>query len=134
MELKWQGNKMPKDKAGNQLTFKEYLQRWKAGINSLTPLQQTNISLQGIYIIILGLLCGIVISILGFKNLWWLMLILIGGLFNSIMQWVGLFQKKQMLKKMFAPKPIHPVVKIQMEEDFKLREEHLFKEEEVKNE
>ena len=68
---------MPKDKQGNQLTWKEYLQRWKRGIEGVTPLQQTNIQIKGTYIIILGLCAGIFISILGFKNLWWLMLILI---------------------------------------------------------
>jgi|TARA_Y100000310_G_scaffold159030_1_gene158454 hypothetical protein len=92
---------MPKDKAGNKLTFKEWMQRWSRGIEGITPLQQVNIQLKGTIIIILGLLCGIVISILGFSNLWWLMIILIGGLFNAVVQWVGQWQKKQILKRLF---------------------------------
>ena len=93
---------MPTDKFGNKLTMKEWLQRWKRGVEGITPLQQTNIQLKGIYIIILGLLSGIVISIIGFKNLWWLMLILIGGLFNTAMQWVGLYQKKKILERLYG--------------------------------
>ena len=88
-----------RDKEGNYLTVKEWLQRWKRGINNITPLQQTNIQIQGTFIIILGLCAGIVISILGFKTLWWLMIILIGGLFNTAIQLLGLWQKKIILKR-----------------------------------
>jgi len=88
-----------KDKDGNYLTMKEWLERWKRGMMSITPLQQTNIQIKGTFIIILGLCAGIWISILGFNNLWWLMLILIGGLFNTGVQLLGLLQKKNILMR-----------------------------------
>ena len=91
---------MPKTKTGEKISWKEWLQRWKRGINGITPLQQVNIQIRGTYIIILGLLCGIFICCLNIKDLWWLMIILIGGLFNSAMQWVGLYQKKQVFLRM----------------------------------
>jgi len=92
---------MPKDKAGNQLTWKEYMKKWRDGIEGITPLQQANIQIRGTYIIILGLCCGIFITMLNIKDLWWLSLILVGGLFNSAMQWVGLYQKKKVLERLY---------------------------------
>ena len=94
-----------RDKVGNYLTFKQWLQRWKRGIEGITPLQQANIQIKGIYIIILGLSSGIFITALNFKGLWWLMLILVGGLFNTSMQWVGLYQKKKILERLYKPEP-----------------------------
>jgi len=96
---------MPKDKAGNSLTWKEWLQRWKRGIEGITPLQQVNLQLKGTFIIIIGLCSGIVISIIGIKNLWWLLIILVGGLFNTVVQYLGLWQKKQVFKRLLPPKP-----------------------------
>ena len=93
--------RMPKTKSGEQISWKEFGVRWKKGINGITPLQQANIQIKGTYIIILGLCSGIFITCLNIKDLWWLTLILVGGLFNSAMQWVGLYQKKNILKKLY---------------------------------
>ena len=93
---------MPTDKLGNKLSWKEWLQRAKRGIEGITPLQQANIQIKGIYIIILGLLAGIFICFLNIKQLWWLCVILIGGLFNTVMQWVGLYQKKKILERLYG--------------------------------
>ena len=51
-----------RDKEGNYLTTKEFLARWKKGIQSVTPLQQTKISLQGVVLVLIGVLVGIVSS------------------------------------------------------------------------
>lgn len=88
-----------KDKEGNELEFKEFMKRWKLGIEGVTPLQQTKMQLWSTWIMILGLLCGIVISIIGIAKLWWLMIILIGGLGNTSIQLLGLWQKKRLLQK-----------------------------------
>jgi len=88
-----------KDKFGNELTFKEFMARWKSGIESVNPLQQTKMQIYSTWIIIIGLLCGIIMCIIGIKNLWWLMIILIGGLFNSSIQLLSLIQKKNLLQR-----------------------------------
>ena len=88
-----------RDKEGNYLTLKEWLQRWRRDMEGITPLQQTNIQIQATLILIIGLLSGVVISIIGFKNLWWLMLILIAGLINTLVQLLGLWQKRTVLKR-----------------------------------
>ena len=94
------------DKSGKELTFKEFLQRWRNGLEKVTPLQQVNLQINATFIIIIGLCSGIVISIIGIKTLWWLMLILIGGLFNTVVQMLGLWQKKQILSRLYKPEEV----------------------------
>jgi hypothetical protein len=91
------------DKSGKKISFKEFLQRSKQGLRGITPLQQTNIQIKGTVIIIIGLLMGIFVSIIGIKRLWWLLIILIGGMFNTLIQLLGLWQKKQILLKFEVP-------------------------------
>ena len=87
------------DKKGNKLTAKEFITRWKAGINAVTPLQQARSQLLFSYIVILGLICGIIVSISAWKTLWWLAIVLVGSLGIQIISVIGLYQKYSMLKK-----------------------------------
>lgn len=88
-----------KDKFGNKLTRKEYFERWKQGLQGVTPLQSTTIQIKSTWIMLFGLLAGIVITLFAFKQLWWVFLILIGGLGNTLMQQLGLWQKKKLLQR-----------------------------------
>lgn len=90
---------MPKDKQGNKLTYKEFLSRWKKGIEGITPMQQVKVQIKSTWIMIFGLLAGIVISVVGISRLWWLMLILVGGLGNASVQIISLYQKKKTFEK-----------------------------------
>ena len=90
-----------RDKAGNYLTFKEYMARWRKGIEGITPLQQTNTQLYSTIIILIGLICGIVITIIAIKSYWWLLLVLVGAFGNTIVSYLGLWQKKQILKRLY---------------------------------
>ena len=54
--------------------------------------------IKSMYITIIGLLCGIVITLIAFKTLWWLFIILVGGLFNTSIQLIGIWQKKRILE------------------------------------
>jgi len=49
-------------------------------------------------IILIGVLCGLVITFFAIKNLWWLTIILTGAAFNTLVQLLGLWQKKNILK------------------------------------
>ena len=89
----------PKTKSGEQITWKEFFHRWKIGMESITPLQQTKMQINSTWIIIIGLIAGIVISAMNIKTLWWLLLILVGGLGNTAVQQMGLLQKKQILMR-----------------------------------
>jgi hypothetical protein len=88
---------LPTTKTGEKITWKEFFHRWKNGMNGITPLQQVNIQINSTWITIIGLLAGITICIIGIKTLWWLLLILIGGLGNTLMQQLGAWQRKKML-------------------------------------
>lgn len=87
-----------KDREGNKLTFKEFLARWKTGLQAVTPLQQVVWQMWSTWIILIGIVCGIVISCFAFKQVWWLTIILIGAFFNTSVQMLGLWQKASLLK------------------------------------
>lgn len=92
--------KIWKDKNGIKLTPKQFLERWKKGMQGVTPLQQTLLQVRSTWIMVIGILAGIFISIIGFKTLWWLLIILIGALGNTSVQLLGLVQKKNLLKQL----------------------------------
>ena len=88
-----------KDKEGNQLTYKEYMARWKKGIEQVTPLQQAKAQFKSTIIMLIGILAGIIICITQFSKLWWVFLILVGSFGVVSFQLLGLFQKKRALQK-----------------------------------
>ena len=86
-----------RDKEGNKLTWKEYKERWAEGIKGISPLQIIKQQLNGMKIILLGILCGVVVCFFNLKNLWWLLTILIGSLYVNITQYIGTWQKYKSL-------------------------------------
>lgn len=94
------------DKQGNKLTAKEFMQRWKQGIESVTPLQSTRSQLMFSYMIIVGLICGIVTSFLALETLWWLVITLCGALGIQILSVIGVYQKYQLLLRISNQFPI----------------------------
>ena len=90
---------MPKDKEGNKLTWKEFFGRWKEGIDGITPLQKTKTQITATRIQLLGIFLGLVMTIIGWRMLWWVGLILLGALINTAVQYLGLAQQKKSLVK-----------------------------------
>ena len=88
---------MPRDKAGNVLTWKEFFARWKQGIQQVTPLQQLKSSLFGYIIVFAGIIWGIVMAII--LKQYWLMTILIGSFVITAVQVLGTYQKYAILSK-----------------------------------
>lgn len=86
-----------KDKQGNKLTGKEFMDRFKAGIEKATPLQQAKAMFPGYFIVLAGILFGLVSTWI--METWWLFLILIGSLIISFVQLVGAYQKYLLLKR-----------------------------------
>ncbi len=89
---------------GKELTFKEFIQRWKEGINkaaiNVSPMKQVNSQIKFTWIIVVGLVAGIIISITRAKTLWWVGVILFGALGNTVIQLIAFHQKKKMLEPM----------------------------------
>ena len=88
------------DKQGNKLTFKEFMERWRQGIEGLTPLQVTKTHLKSLKVALIGILLGLYYSVMAFKDLYWLFVILLGSLGIMLSQWVAIWQKKRALQNM----------------------------------
>ena len=91
--------KIWRDKSGKWLTPKEFGQRWKKGVEGVTPEQQLYSQIVFTWITMIGLLCGITVSIFTFKNLWWLMIILLAGLGNTAVGLIGTYQRYKSVKE-----------------------------------
>ena len=92
-------NIKPITKTGEVLTWKEFFKRWKQGMEGVTMFQQVKMQIQATWITIIGILCGITVCIFALKTLWWLLIILIGGLYNTSIQMLSLIQRKNQLKQ-----------------------------------
>lgn len=88
-----------KDKEGNWIDGKEFKKRFLKGVEGISPLQQTRSQLVFSSIMIIGILCGIVASIWNIKTLWWLLIVLIAALGNTIIGHIGIYQKYAQLKR-----------------------------------
>ena len=84
-----------KDKQGNELTFSQFMSRWKGGIENITPQQKLKTNLIATRIGLVGLFIGLALSIYKIKTMWWIGLILLGALINTLVQYYGF---KQQLK------------------------------------
>lgn len=98
-----------KDKSGKEITGKEFMTRWKQGINGITPLQMAKSNQYGFYLILIGIITGIVTSII-YKQ-WWLLIILIGSI---IVQGMGLIANIQRIKQL---KAVEEMMKPQPEQE-----------------
>lgn len=90
---------MPRTKLGEQISTKEFMSRWKQGIMNITQLQQSQNLFWNSWLIVIGIVAGIVVSIYNFKNLWWLMIVLLGALGNTIVMQIANYQKMIRLKE-----------------------------------
>lgn len=96
-----------KDAQGNKITTKEFMHRWKAGIEGVTPIQQTKGQINSTWIMILGMFFGIIVMAFNLKTFWWVEIILCAGLFNTLIQLLGLKQKLKLLKQfMIIPESV----------------------------
>lgn len=89
-----------KDKKGNALDSKEFLHKWKKGIQSITPLQQASIVYKNSWVMIIGILAGIIFTLFNLKQLWWLTIILAAAFVNTLIVQLGNWQKYKMLKSL----------------------------------
>ena len=84
-----------KDRKGNKVIIKDFFKRWKDGIEGITPLQQSRTTLLGTWIVISGIIAGILINALvRMKDQWiWIEVILAGSFILTLMQLVSSLQK-----------------------------------------
>ena len=92
------GARLMKDKSGKEITTKEFMQRWKQGIQTVTPFQQTKINIMGSILVLVGVVIGLIIMFT--TKTWWLLIILCGSLFLSSTSFIQILQKYFVLSKL----------------------------------
>jgi hypothetical protein len=91
--------KIWRDRDGRWIDRKEFMTRFKSGVNKVTPLQQTKSQLTFTWITVIGIICGIIVSIAKIKTLWWLGIILVAALGNTMIGLIGIYQRYIQLNK-----------------------------------
>lgn len=76
---------------------KEFINRWKAGIEMVTPLQRSKVDLVSYSIVIVGIILGIIVNIR--TKVWWLVIVLSGSLLLLAMTYLGAIQRFRILTK-----------------------------------
>jgi hypothetical protein len=84
---------------GEKLTFSQFMDRWRKGIEGLTPLQIVNTNYHSLKLVFIGIILGLIFSVMAFKQLYWLFFILLGSFGITISQWVAVWQKKKALEE-----------------------------------
>jgi len=93
-----------KTKAGEQITFKEFLKRWKEGIQNMSPQQKLINESRGTFITLIGFIVGAVALIIykdKFVSLfaYGLILIFIGNIWTTALKLMGIRQQLKFFKK-----------------------------------
>ena len=84
-------------RTGEYVSWKQFFQRWKKGMEEVTPLQQAQVNQLGYITVLIGIIWGIIFSIR--VGQWWLVVVLIGSLIVSSTATLGNWQRKNTLKK-----------------------------------
>lgn len=82
-------------------TEKSFFQRWKNGITSITAYQQARITYWNTYIMIIGIISGIIVTFFFLETIWWLTIILFSALINTVVVQLGNYQKYITLRRLF---------------------------------
>lgn len=88
-----------KDKKGNSYTTKEFLVKFKKGVEGITPLQQVKMSIRGTNVVLLGIFLGMIACGFAIKTLWWVEIILVASFFNTYIGLIGMKQRKKALEQ-----------------------------------
>jgi len=86
------------DKQGNKMDWREFKDRWAKGINEVTPIQRLESSIFFQQIMTLGFFLGLCVAVFNYKTMWWLAIILFGGLCMNIIQYKSLKQQLNVFK------------------------------------
>ena len=77
-----------------------FISKWKKGIEMITPLQQLESQQKGNYVMLFGLIAGIIVMLWKIKDYWWIEIILGASLFNQSLTMIGIWQKIKLIKKL----------------------------------
>ena len=78
-----------------------FMQRWKLGILKVSPLYVEKTKFNTTWIVVIGIIGGLVGSLMSYKTLWWLALILGAALINTLLMQVVQYQRIKKMEMMF---------------------------------
>ena len=78
---------------------KPFLERWRKGIAMVTPLQRLEVTQRSNWIMLFGLVAGMVVMSWKLKDFWWIEFILIASLFNQAVTMIGIHQQINAFRK-----------------------------------
>ena len=84
----------------NEIKQKGFLEKWKEGIQMISPLQSLQAQQKSNYVMLVGLVAGMIVMLWKLKDFWWVELILAASLFNQSMSMIGIWQKIKIIKKL----------------------------------
>ena len=82
----------------NEIKDLSFLERWRRGIAESTQLQQSQASQKGNWVMLVGLIVGIIVMAFKIKEYWWIEIILFAALFNHTLMMLGIWQKIKALE------------------------------------
>ena len=93
---------MPRTKSGEQITYKEFMKRWKVGMQNLTPAQRTSNDIGSTWVILVGFIVSIIALIFFNKTFgilnYGLILIFIGNTYANIVKLFSLYGQYNIYK------------------------------------
>ncbi|GEM_PF-2428592 len=98
--------KVWKDKEGKKITAKEFGQRFKDGINNITPVQKLKNEVRSTFTMLIGYLVGLVSLIIyreAFVVQWFtyaLIIIFLGASWSNGIKWFAMRHQLKLMKKM----------------------------------
>ena len=93
---------MPTTKSGEKITWKEFMSRWKKGIEGMTPVQKVTNELRGTFISLLGYIVSIIAVIWKREAIgllaYGLILIFLGSIISTGLKYIALRQQLKSMK------------------------------------
>ena len=77
----------------------KFLTKWKSGIMAITPMQQLRATQKGNWVMLVGIIAGLIVMAFKAKDFWWIEIILLASLFNHSLMMIGIQQKISILNK-----------------------------------
>jgi hypothetical protein len=95
---------MPRTKSGEVITYKEFMKRWKEGMQNLTPAQRTSNDIGSTWVTLIGFIVALV-ALLFFNEtfgavVYGLILIFIGSVYSNIVKLFSLYGQYKLFKSM----------------------------------
>ena len=81
------------------LGHKEFMRRFKQGVETSSPLDQTKAQLVFTRMTLIGIALGFMVSVYNGKSLWWLAIILGAAFGNTYIQFIATKQKMKQLQQ-----------------------------------